>query len=194
MKILIIAAALAFAPLLAKAQDLPAVTIAVVDMERILQTSDAAQNIQAQLEVEREAFAGEVTELEEGLRGAEQELRRQRTILSQEAFNEQLRAFESRAGETQREVALRNRALEVGLNEALAVLLNNARQVVAEIAQEKGANVVLARRQVLLADRSLELTDLVLEALNERLPTIEVTIPDPKDIEAQLSATEGDAE
>ncbi len=178
LAVLAVVALLAFSGPAAAQDPLPGVTIAVVDMERLLQESDAAINIQEQLDVEREAFAAEVTRLEEELRASEQELRRQRTVLAQDAFNEQLRAFEERAATTQREVQARNRALEAGLNQALSVLLNNAREVVAEIAQERGANVVLARRQVLLADRSLELTEAVMAALNERLPSVEVTIPE----------------
>lgn len=167
---------LSFGAVEAQAEMQP-VNIAVVDMQRIMTQSDAARSIRNQLEARRQSFASGVKAQEEKLRGAEEELRRQQAVLSQEEFQEKVRAFEDEAGETRRRIQLQNRALEEGFNKALSTLTGNAREIAASIADEEEVKIVLTRRQVLLADRELEITDRVLEELNSRLPNVQVEIP-----------------
>ena len=48
----------------------------------------------------------------------------------------------------------------------------------AEIAGDRGAHIVLNKQQVVLTDRSLDITEAALARLNEVLPTIQVELPD----------------
>src|SRR5687768_12752572 len=71
-------------------------TIAIVDMQVILQQSEAAKSIQKQLESQRKSFQAEISKQEDELRNAEQELRRQRSGASQQQFDQQRQQFEQR--------------------------------------------------------------------------------------------------
>jgi hypothetical protein len=57
---------------------------------------------------------------------------------------------------------------------------------VAEVARERGANLVLARQQFVLVDTALDVTDTVMERVNKTLP--KVALNTPKDAPAAEGA------
>jgi Skp family chaperone for outer membrane proteins len=69
--------------------------------------------------------------------------------------------------------------LEQALSDAMRVVQTNVMQIVAEVALERGANIVLAKHQVLIFDRTLDVTQTVLERLNRRLPDVPVNMAAP---------------
>jgi len=171
------------------AQGFSPTTVAFVDRARLLGESDAGQSVQSQLNQERDQLNAEMRAKQETLRSTQEELQRiqESQLLAEEVFRERVRAFEQEAALTQREVQLRARALEQGLQQALNSIFAQALQIAAEIAEEEGIEVVLDARQVLFADQSLNLTDRVLAQLNQRMPTMELTIPEipPEALNAQ---------
>ena len=84
--------------------------VAVVDIQRVMRDSAAAKSIQGQIEKMRGSYQQEITKQENELRNAEQELNRQRTLVSPEAFNERRRQFDERDGPAARKVAIVNEA------------------------------------------------------------------------------------
>lgn len=157
----------------AVAQQKP-LTVAIVDMQVILQQSEAAKSIQKQLESQRKSFQGEISRQEDELRNAEQELRRQRSVVTQQQFDQQRQQFEQRVAEVQRRTQDRKRTLDQSLNDSLEVLRKNVMEVVAQIAQEQQITLVLARQQVIMGEKSLDITDGVMQRLNQKLKSVSV--------------------
>lgn len=176
----ILAASLALASPDVRAQDAAVPVIVVVDIQQIQQNAAAYEDIQRQLEAQREVYQEEISVQEEKLRSADQELNRQRAILSSEAFAQKRQEFDQQVADIQRAVQARKRALDQGYNNAMGQVRSALLQIVADVAGERKANLVLAKQQVLLVEQSLDLTDIVMERLNEKLPSVKVTIPDPK--------------
>ena len=149
--------------------------VAIVDMQVILQQSEAAKSIQKQLESQRKSFQAEISKQEDELRNAEQELRRQRSIVPQQQFDQQRQQFEQRVAEVQRRTQERKRTLDQALNDSLEVLRKNVMEVVAQVAQEQQLTLVLARQQVIMAEKSLDITDDVMQRLNQKLKSVAVS-------------------
>jgi Skp family chaperone for outer membrane proteins len=168
-----IALAVALSAANAVAQQKP-LTVAIVDMQVILQQSEAAKSIQKQLESQRKSFQAEISKQEDSLRNAEQELRRQRTSASQQQFEQQQRQFEQRVAEVQRKTQDRKRTLDQALNDSLEILRKNVMEVVAQISQERQITLVLARQQVIMGEKSLDITDEVMQRLNQKLKSVTV--------------------
>lgn len=153
-------------------------TVMIVDMTRVIQESAAGKSIQRQIEEHAKVLQADVQKIEDELKGKDAELRRQRTILSQQAFEEQRQAVERRVNEAQRTLQEKQGALQKAQNDAVGVLLDNAREIISTLAGEKKAQVVLSRQQILfLANNDLETTNTVLERLNAKLPNVTVTVP-----------------
>jgi len=151
--------------------------VVVVDIQQVQQQSLAAQGVQRALEAQRETFQREIQAQEDRLRAAEQELAERRGELSQDQFAQRRREFEQQVIEGQREVQARSRALEQALSEGMRAVQQRIMQIVAEVALERGADIVLARNQVLIFDRALDVTQVVVERLNAQLPSVDVPVP-----------------
>ncbi len=164
-------------PWRAAAEPLPPAVVAVVDYQRVLREAKAARSIRNQLEARRARYQREIRELERRLVERERELARQKGLLSPEAFAEKRRAFEEEAARVQRLVQRRRRELDRASAEAFAVVRDTIVQVVSEMADEKGFNLVLPSTAVLLFAPQLDLTEEVLAAVDRRLP--DVTVPEP---------------
>jgi len=151
--------------------------IAIVDMKAIRQQSTAVAGIREQITQYRSGFQTQIQQEEEQLRSANQELARQRSILSAEAFAEERKKFESRLAEVQRIVQKRRQELDQLRDTAMADVQKTLNSIIAEIANERGVVLVLQRAQTVLAARSLEITSQVIERLNTNLPSVVVPPP-----------------
>lgn len=155
-------------------QSLP---IAIVDMKAVRQQSVAMADIREQISKYRSEFQNQIQQEEEQLRSANQELARQRSILSPDAFAEERKKFEARLAEVQRLVQNRRQELDKLRDAAMLDIQKNLNEVIAKIASERGIDLVLQREQTILAARSLEITTDVIERLNKRIPNVVVPPP-----------------
>ena len=169
------------APRLASAQEpsaaAPQPTILVVDYRQVLQDAAATQTVQAALDSVRATYQEEFLALEQELRQIEQRLMEDRGTLGPEQMAERRAEFEQRVAEAQSEARNRlialDRAQARAMEQVQAVLLD----VIAEIAEERGANIVLGKSQIVLVDSVLDVSVEALRRLDERLPSVDVTVP-----------------
>ncbi len=168
---------MALADLATAAEPFSPAVIAVVDAQRVTQTSKAMQRIKGQIEEHRSVFQVKINKLDEALRREEQDLNRQQTILTPEVFTEKRRDFQQRVASAQREVQERIRALDRVLVDATRQLQRAMLPIFIELASERGFNIVLPSRQVVFATPDLDVTDDVLRRLDERLPSVEIALP-----------------
>ena len=153
------------------------IPVAIIDVQVILVDAKAVKNIREQITKFGTQFEEEIEKERNEIRTANQELARQRTILSPEAFAEKRRKFEQRVVEVQRLVQQRQRELDKSRNEAMIVLNKAYNEIVWKIANELNLAVVLRKNQTAYAIPSLEITRKVLTLLDEKLPTVKVSKP-----------------
>jgi outer membrane protein len=176
----VLGAAAVAAAVPAAAQQLPAPIIMIVDIQGVQQGSKAFKNIQAQMQTHRQSFQKEISDQEAQLRNAEQELQRQRTILSPEAFGQKQREFQERVNNVQRNAQSRRRQLEEGFNEAMQQVQRQLLQVVGKLAEERGATIVLPKTLVVLVDKRFEASDEALKRLDAAITQVSVKLPAKK--------------
>ena len=150
--------------------------VAVVDVQKIMSVSKAAKSIQQQLEKKREEFQKEFSEHERDLRQTEQSLTEARATLSAEDFNEKRQEFENDLLETRKLVQKRRRALEKAAAEALAELRNGIVKIVAEIAEKDDYDLILNRQNIILVEKSIDITDRVLANLDKSVQSIQLKV------------------
>jgi len=162
----------------AKDGALPTPVIMVVDVQRILQESTAAKGVTAAIDAQRDTYQKEIVALETKLRSAEQELVKQKTVLAADAFSKRQNEFQKQVADLQRTVQTRKRALDAALDTAMTRVQKAMVDIIGEVAIEKGANIVVARHQFIIHATAFDQTDIVLKRLNERLPKVEVSVPE----------------
>ncbi len=149
-----------------------AVSIAVVDVDRILSDSDAGKSMQSQLKTRREAFQKEFSAREDNLMNAQKVLLDQKETLTVEEFSKKREDFETQLLETRSLFQKRRNSLDKGLSSALAELRKNIIQVAAEVANENEFQIVLTRDSVVIVEKEIDITEVVLDRLNDKVSNI----------------------
>ncbi len=164
----------------ASAQQVPNAVIAVVDFGRVVRESLAGRSVRSQTDQQQAGYQTEIQEFQSELEQARQELTRQQTILSPEAFNRNRQAYEQRARELQTTVQTRKKELDQRFGQGMRLVEEEVVKILRELATERGINIVLNAARggvVVFAEGALVITDDVVNRLNERLQT--VTLPPP---------------
>lgn len=153
--------------------------IAVIDVQRILQQSLAYKSIRPQMTALKKEFEQKFRTAEGELRSTNKDLQRERTILSPDAFAQRQRDFRKRVDTVQRDMQAVNRLLDRALSNSVGKIQLMAREITATIAKEKNLDLIFSNSAITFAAPRLDLTDLVLDRLNKRLPSVKVVLPPP---------------
>lgn len=151
--------------------------IAVIDVQLILRDSLAMKAVRDQIEAQHKSFQAEVTAEENKLRKAGEDLRKQRAVLSSEAFAQKERELQQRVSEVNTRVQNRKRVIDQAFSGAFNKVQDTLIAVATDIAKESGYSMVLAKNQVVYIDQSMDVTASALERLNKKLPTLQVNVP-----------------
>ena len=156
----------------ANAQNIEPAVIAVVEIQAIMRDAAAAKSIKAQIEGKRTQYLVEISSEEARLRQLEQELARQRSVLSPEAYAKRRRDFEGDVAAVQRIVVDRRRELDQAYAGGVRQLQVELSNIIAEIAAERGITLVVPEVQTLFVDKNLRISREVLQRLDDRLPDL----------------------
>ncbi len=162
-----------FAPLKAQAAT---PTIALVDVEKILSQAKAAQSLQKQIQAKRDAFQKEFADKEKQLKKTEDGLLQEKDKISAEEFSKKRKSYEQTIIETRKLFQKRRSSLDDGLAKAMTELRKNIVEATAKVADEKKYDIVLTRDSVLIAEKSLDITDEVLSKLNAQLSDVKLQV------------------
>jgi len=158
---------------------LPGLNILVVDVQSLLQNSKSAKMVRQQIEQKRAEYAKEISHQEEVLRQERDTLQRQQASLSSEALNQKGREFQQKVNELDKSVQGKRQALERSNAEALEKIQEAMLKIITEIAKTRKANLVFQRSELVLFDQGFDVTDEVLQKLDEQLPTLTVNFVAP---------------
>src|SRR5215469_6084389 len=164
----------------------PAPVIVMVDMQQLVFNSTAGKGVQGQMDKQRQAFSKEVATQEDELQKARAELERQRTTLAPDQFEAKGRQFQQRLQELDRTVQAKQKAWQAVYSEAMNKVEEAALQVVAEIAAEHQANLVIQKAAVIFGKDGFDITADAMQRLDQRLPAVAVNQPKP--VEAPATA------
>jgi outer membrane protein len=166
-------------PAPAAAPAAPSLNILVVDVQSLLQNSKSAKMVRQQIEQKRTEYQKEMSAQEGVLRQEHDTLQRQQGSLSAEAFNQKGRDFQQKLNDFDKSMQSKRQILEKANSEALEKINEGMLKIIADIAKERKANLVFVRSELVLFDQNFEVTDEVLQKLDEQLPTVNVNFVAP---------------
>ena len=158
----------------AMAEPLKPAVIAVVNMQAILEQSNPAKSLQNKINAKMKSIKVSVNSKAGELDSEEAELKKKSALLTPDAFKKEKDAFEKKASSIQKDLIGQKRKIDASFDAGLNTIKTAALQIIADVAKEKGANIVLsnASSQLVLSDSALDITDVVLKRLNEKLPDV----------------------
>jgi outer membrane protein len=154
-------------------------TVMVVDVQALLQNSKAAKMVRGQIEQKRNEYTKEISHQEEALRAERDALQRQQASLSADALNQKGREFQQKVNDLERNVQGKRQALEKSNGEALSKIQEEMLKIIADIAKTRKANLVFQRADLVLFDQTFDVTDEVLQKLDEQMPALTVNFATP---------------
>ena len=144
------------------------IKLGVVDLNEITRKSLMSKDIARQIDSKRRAFRDEIKNEEEKLRLDNDELQKQRVLLSPQALQEKFRALQQRQTALQRKVQQRNQEFIRLRSFATREFEKERVKAVMDVTKKHKFTLVIRRREVVVRADFLDITGLVLETLNTR--------------------------
>jgi Skp family chaperone for outer membrane proteins len=149
-------------------------TVAIVNIQQIMQDSTAAKSVREQLESKQKAFQADVTKKQDALQKEKQELDKKQSVLSKEAYGEKEHAFLNKVTTARKDMDSKKALLDNAFSRSLGDIQKAVTDIIADLAKEKGFAVTIPSSELLYADPKLDITEEVLKRLNQKLPKLSV--------------------
>lgn len=164
--------------------------VMVVDIQTLLQRSKAAQMVRQQIEQKGAEYRKDIAHQEQVLHAEQDELQREQlqSKLSPAALNKKGREFQQKVTALNRNVEAKRAALEKSNADAFTKIQTAMLKIIAGIAKERQANFVFQRSDLVLFDKRFDVTDEVLQQLDEQLPAVTVNFVTPTEPPATAAA------
>ncbi len=151
--------------------------IVVIDPPTIEREASAFQAVRTQHDKLLAGQQAEITKMEKGLRDTDEELNKQRSILSPEAYTQKRRDLDKRYADAQQQVQNKRRDIEQVAGDAYNKVVRQMLDIVAEVMAENDYKIVMSRPQLIASQNSLDISAEIITRLNKKMPTVAVANP-----------------
>ncbi len=159
-------------------QRLKAPVIAILDMRVVKRDSISGKAVQAFLNGKRRAHKDLIAAEEKALRSAWEELSRQRSILSPQAFQVRERAFREKETAAKRKIVALEQALQRDLRATLIevdkIVGEKMRPIIDQVIESKGIDIIMANQDLIYAKATYNITGEILKGIDKVLPSLDV--------------------
>ncbi len=177
------AAGITFGAGAAVAQTLADAKVAVVDVERVMSTCAACVAARGQLQTQQ-------TQLQQFAQQQSAPLQTERTAIEtairaangkpDAALQTRIEAFQRRAEPVQRSIAEREQTLRRNAQYVDQQVAERLGPVIEQVANQRGATIAVPKGSLLFSATAADITDPVLAALNQQLPSVQTVAPAPQ--------------
>ena len=156
--------------------------IGLADLNGILRAADANKKVRELLDTQRQKFQDEFSVVEAELQQTERDLMSKRELLSADEYDKQIKAFQQRVTQLQKDIQRKRQAIDNAYQKAQSDIRSKALSIIAEIAREMKLDLVLSRDSSLIFLPHLNISNEILTRLNERTKNarIEIEVQQPQ--------------
>ncbi len=171
------AALAATAPAPAAPPPLPAPKILVIDRQSILQFSKVGQDIARQMQAYANQAKNDLTAQNKALQAEGQALQQQIAILSGDAKQKKIDAFQAKEQGLQLAAQRKEASIQYTAVKAQQTVFQALGPIVQILIQQRGANMILDKNAVVFANSSaFDITPQAIDQLNQKMPALKVTL------------------
>ncbi|SEK73505.1 OmpH family outer membrane protein [Roseivivax marinus] len=143
--------------------------ILTIERERVIDESAYGRRVLSEIEAEGNAIAAESERISEELREEELALTEARDRMEPAAFREAAQDFNEKVGRLRAQQDQKAQEFTARTEQARRAILAAAEPMMTDIMREAGAAVLLDRRQTIFSLDVTDVTDLVIERLDQRI-------------------------
>lgn len=159
-------------PAIARGPAPPAAVIGVFGFRDVLRASSAVQQLERTLGERRDKLNQDVQKEQASWREMQQQLANQRATLSAEQIRAKERDLQERVTKAQRQFRDRTRILQESYQYGGAQVERITGQILRQVAESRGMNMILPREQVPLSSAEFDVTDAIVQQLNKVLTSV----------------------
>lgn len=152
------------------------VTIAVVDVEGILEQAKAAKAVRAQVDEKRKGFLAEVESEEKKLREEQKAIEKEKDKISKEELLKKAKSFEEKRLAARKKLQESKAKLDKAYGETMAELTKAIYDSCQKIADSRKIDLVITRQNIIVGSMSLDITKDVLAGLDAALPSLSLKV------------------
>lgn len=176
LALLISSASLAAAPGKPPPQGVPQPKILVIDRKAILEGSAVGKSIVQQAQTMWQQMTAQLKGEQSALAAQHQALLQQLAILSADVKSKKERDEAAKESAFQQKVQDKRALLQGGVVQAQAQMEGALGPILKGIMLERGANMLLDRNAVIMSTVDVDITQIVIQRLNQKMPTVKVNL------------------
>ncbi len=157
-----------------QAQALPPALVGIVQMSVIASKAKAYQQIRDEMDKRAKAIQTDAEAMEKDFGKQREDLVRQKTLLSPEAFKQRQQEFQKKLMSLAKTLDDRQTKLRGTSEKASQEIQVKLSEISGAIAQERGLNLIITGNSVLFAIKGFDISDEVLKRLDEQLPKVAI--------------------
>ena len=142
--------------------------IALVNLDGVIRNAEANNRIRELLDGHRAKFQEEFRAVEVDLQKSERDLLSRRDSMAKDEYDKLVTAFQARVAELQKDIQYKRQSMDNAYQKALSRIKSLAMEEVSKIAGEKKIDLILKRDASVIFLPHLNISDEVLNRLNER--------------------------
>jgi len=148
--------------------------IAYVDMDLLMNSSEAGKNITSQLTTIHKNTTIELNKIEEELKKEESKLLKQKNVISNEEFEKKLSLLRNKANEYQKKRKKSNVSINEKRMNAKSELVSLIQPILAEYANNNSISIIFQKKHIIIGKTELDITEDILKILNENHKKISI--------------------
>ena len=142
-------------------------SISYVDMELLMNTSEAGKSIASQLTVIHRKTTAELKIIEEELKKEESDLIKQKNVTSKEEFEKKLSLLRNKASDYQKQRNKSNDSINKKRLDATSELVSLIQPILAQYANNNSISIIFQKKNIIIGKTELDITEDILKILNE---------------------------
>ncbi|MDE2352560.1 MAG: OmpH family outer membrane protein [Alphaproteobacteria bacterium] len=150
--------------------------ILMIDMQAVFGASKVGQDIARQVKAYTDSARKEFQGDNDALKREGQTLQQQLAILAPSVKDQKIKAFEAKQAAFQRKVQQRQDMIQGGVLQARQQVEKALTPILQGIMAERGANILLDRRVVLLGPNDIDVSQVAVDRLNKKMPSVKVNL------------------
>ena len=141
--------------------------ISYVDMDLLMNSSEAGKSISSELTVIHKKTTAELKKIEEELKKEEADLIKQKNVISNEEFEKKLSLLRNKASDYQKQRKKFNDSINKKRLDATSKLISLIQPILAEYANNNSISIIFQKKNIIIGKTELDITEDVLKILNE---------------------------
>jgi len=148
--------------------------ISYVDMDLLMNSSEAGKSITSQLTSIHKKTSAELKKTEEELKKEESDLIKQKNVISNEEFERKLTLLRNKASDYQKKRNKFNDSINKKRLDATSQLVSLIQPILAEYANNNSISIIFQKKNIIIGKTELDITEDILKILNENHKKISI--------------------